>query len=500
MKTTLAEGNAQAVDGRVLASSKGSAGGAHPLGALCAFPAARNSQPRRLALQLSRIAFLARFGRAAALTPVIFALAAPCGAPPAVAQTLTRTEESIVRHVDEHTDQAIALLERIVNMNSGTMNHAGVREVGRVFDAELAGLGFETRWIGMPADVNRAGHLFAEIDGGAGRRLLLIGHLDTVFEEDSPFQRFERAGNMAAGPGVEDMKGGNVVLLYALKALQSAGVLDSTRIIVAFTGDEEKPGRPIDTSRADLIEAAQRSDFALGFEGGVDGTGTATVARRGSSSWRLRVSGERGHSSQIFGEQYGAGAILEAARILAGFYTEVRGEQYLTFNPGVILGGTQVSFDPPASRGSAFGKTNVIAQTVLVDGGLRFISAEQLERAREAMRRVVSQHLPRTAAEIRFEDGYPAMPPTEGNFELLGVLDRVSRDLGFGAVEAVDPGRRGAADISFAAPYIAGLDGLGVAGEGGHTIEEVVDLGSFPIVTKRAALLIYRLTRADGAP
>ena len=450
-------------------------------------------------MQLSRTSFEVRFGRGTACVLALGA-ASGLGSPSAAAQALTPTEEAIVRYVDEHTEDAIAFLERTVNMNSGTMNHAGVREVGRVFAAELSGLGLATRWIDLPVEVNRAGHLFAEIDGGTGPRILLIGHLDTVFEEDSPFQRFERDGDMAAGPGVEDMKGGNAVLLYALKALRSAGVLDSLRIVVALTGDEEKPGRPIDASRADLIEAAQRSDFALGFEGGVDGAGTATVARRGSSTWRLEVSGQRGHSSQIFGEQYGAGAIFEAARILAGFYDDVRGEQYLTFNPGVILGGTQISFDPSASRGTAFGKTNVIAQTVVVDGGLRFISADQLERAREGMRRVVSRHLPGTEAKIRFEDGYPAMPPTAGNFKLLGVLDRVSRDLGFGAVEAVDPGRRGAADISFAAPYVDGLDGLGVAGEGGHTVEEVVDLGSIPIVTKRAALLIYRLTRAGGAP
>ena len=443
-------------------------------------------------------------GRSDYATRVLAAAVSVFVAAPAAAQTLTepltQAEHEIVRQVDEHLDEAIAFLERTVNMNSGTMNHAGVREVGRVFDAELAALGFETRWIEMPVEVNRAGHLFAEIDGGAGPRVLLIGHLDTVFEEDSPFQLFEREGSMAAGPGVEDMKGGNVVLLYALKALRAAGALDSARIVVALTGDEEKPGRPIHISRADLIQAAQRSDFALGFEGGVDGTGTATVARRGSSSWRLTVSGERGHSSQIFSEDYGAGAILEASRILAGFYEEVGGEEYLTFNPGLILGGTRVSFDPAASRGSAFGKTNVIAQTAIVDGGLRFISAEQLERARDRMRGVVSRNLPRTAARIEFEDGYPAMPPTGGNYRLLAVLDRVSRDLGFGSVEAVDPGRRGAADISFAAPYIDGLDGLGVAGEGGHTIEEVVDLGSLPIVTKRAALLIYRLTRGDGAP
>ncbi len=434
--------------------------------------------------------------RVATLGLAAVAAFVPSGA--VLAQGLTPTEEAIIRHVDEHAEEAIALLERVVNINSGTMNPVGVREVGRVFDKELAALGFDVRWVEMPPEVNRAGHLFAELNGGTGPRLLLIGHLDTVFEPGSPFQRFERHGDMATGPGVEDMKGGDVVALYALKALASAGVLRGTRIILAFTGDEEKPGQPIDVSRAELIEAGMRSDIALGFEGGVDGTGTATVARRGSSGWTLRVSGVRGHSSRVFGEEYGAGAIFEAARILAGFYDEVRGEEYLTFNPGVVLGGSEVTFDEAAAGGSAFGKTNVIAETAVVDGGLRFLSGDQEERARAAMRRVVERHLPMTAAEITFDDGYPAMPPTARNEQLLAELDEVSRDLGFGPVVAVDPGRRGAADISFVAPYVSGLDGLGVAGNGGHTTEEVIDLGSLPIVTKRAALLIYRLTRGDS--
>jgi len=416
----------------------------------------------------------------------------------AQAQDLTRAEEAIVRYVDDHTEEAVAFLERAVNINSGTMNHAGVREVARLFEAELSAMGFDARWIELPAQVNRAGHLFAEIDGGEGHRLLLIGHLDTVFEEQSPFQRFGRDGATASGPGVADMKGGDVVLLLALKALHSVGALDRARIIVALTGDEEKPGRPLSLSRADLVQAGMRSDVALGFEGGVDGTGTATVARRGSRRWTLRVVGQRGHASQIFGARYGAGAVFEAARILDDFYDEVRGEPYLTFNPGVILGGTRVSYDEAAAAGEAYGKTNVIPQEVVVDGGLRFISPEQEERARLAMREIVARGLPMTTATIAFEDGYPAMPPTPGNYELLASLDRVSRDLGFGPVEAVDPGRRGAADISFVAPYVSGLDGLGVAGHGSHTVAETVDLSSLPLVTKRAAVLIYRLTRPDA--
>ncbi|MGB5301537.1 MAG: M20/M25/M40 family metallo-hydrolase, partial [Gemmatimonadota bacterium] len=203
---------------------------------------------------------------------------------------LTAEERRISASVDERAAEAIAFLQRITDVNSGTMNPAGVREVGRIFEAELAELGFETRWIEMPPEMGRAGHLFAEIDGGSGKRVLLIGHLDTVYESDSPFQRFEMLEDrQARGPGVADMKGGDVVILYALRAMADAGVLENARIIVALLGDEEATGDPLTVSRADLYDAARRSDAALGFEGGVGGLNSATVARRGFTGWTLDV-------------------------------------------------------------------------------------------------------------------------------------------------------------------------------------------------------------------
>lgn len=416
--------------------------------------------------------------------------------PHAVAQSLSETEQQIVEYVKTHNEEAIDFLERTVNINSGTMNHDGVRTVAEVYREELDALGFETRWVSLPDSVNRAGHLMATRAGDRGPRLLLIGHLDTVFETDSPFQRFERQSDtLATGPAVNDMKGGNALVIYALKALDAAGVLDGAHITVAFTGDEEKPGQPISVSRRALIEAAQESDVALGFET-ASGMDYATIARRGSSGWTLRVQGRQAHSSGIFSERTGSGAVFEAARILNAFHEDVRGEEFLTFNPGILLGGTDVSYDASAARGTAYGKTNVVAKTVVVDGGLRFISEEQKEAARDQMRTIVAgPNRPQTSAEITFEDAYPAMQPTDGNRALLDVLDQVSRDLGQGPVEAYDPGARGAADISFIAAYVDGMDGLGVMGSGAHSLDETINLRTFPLLTQRAALLIHRLTQ-----
>lgn len=409
------------------------------------------------------------------------------------AQKLSKQEKKILKSIETNNNEAIEFLEKVVNINSGTLNLEGVKEVGMEFKSAFDAIDFETKWIALPKEMNRFGHLFAETKGTKGKKLLLIGHLDTVFEKDSPFQEFKLINDSTAhAPGGNDMKGGDVIVLYALRALHENGLLDDAQIIVAYTGDEESTGSPLEVTRKSLIDAAKRSDIALGFETST-GFNYATVARRGSSGWALEVEGKRAHSSGVFSNRVGAGAIFEMSRILNDFYEEVRGEQFLTFNPGVLMGGTFVEYDAKTSGGTAFGKTNVVAQTAIVKGGLRFISEEQKEAAREKMRAIVEKNLPQTSAKITFTDSYPAMQPTAGNQIPLNKLNQVSLDLGQGTVVGYDPGRRGAADVSFVAEYVDCLDGLGTMGTGAHTPEETVNLNTIEALTKRTAILIYRL-------
>lgn len=409
------------------------------------------------------------------------------------AQKLSRTEKKILSSVEANNADAISFLEKVVNINSGTLNPKGVKKVGDVFRDAFEEINFDTKWIRMPSEMNRAGHLFAGTKGNKGKKLLLIGHLDTVFEEDSPFQKFRKLNDsIAHAPGGNDMKGGNVIILYALQALHENGLLKNAQIIVAFTGDEESTGKPLAISRKDLIDAAKKSDIALGFETST-GFNYATVARRGSSGWAVEVKGKRAHSSGIFSGATGAGAIFEMSRILNTFYTTVKGEALLTFNPGTLLGGTFVNFDERTSRGDVFGKSNVVAQKAVVQGGLRFISEEQKENARLKMKTIVANNLPQTTAEITFTDSYPSMGPTNGNMALLKKLNGISEELGQGGVLAYDPGKRGAADISFVAAYVDCLDGLGAMGSGAHTPQETVNLTTMEALTKRTAILIYRL-------
>lgn len=407
---------------------------------------------------------------------------------------LTADEQRMADWIDANAEAAIALLEETVNIGSGTMNHDGVGAVGAVMRRELDALGLDTEWIDM-RETNRAGHLFGRKLSGNAPKILMIGHLDTVFEADDAFQSFSRDGQTATGPGVDDMKSGNVIIVYALKALDEIGALDAIPVVVAYTGDEEKTGRPLSIARRDLVAAGQWADIALGFESAVhfDDQDWATIARRSSSSWTLIVEGRQAHSSGVFSDKVGAGAIFEAARILNAFYDEVRGEEYLTFNAGTIQGGTDVTYDEQLNRGTTFGKTNVVPRKVVVHGGMRTISEEQLERARDKMRRIVSESHPVTSARITFEDRYPPMAPTDGNRRLQGMLSDINVALGRGEMPALDPARRGAADISFVAADVDGLAGLGALGSGGHTPNETLDLDTLPLAIKRAAILIYRL-------
>jgi glutamate carboxypeptidase len=412
---------------------------------------------------------------------------------------LTADESRLVAFVDKGNGAALQLLQRVVDINSGTQNFAGVREAGKVFQQELDALGFKTRWVdGTP--FKRAGHLVAE-HAAPGPKLLLIGHLDTVFEADSPFQKMERIdARHARGPGIIDMKGGDVIIVQAMKALQSIGALQSMNIVVVMTGDEEDAGEPVSLARADLVAAAKGAAAAIGFEDGPGDPRTAVISRRGTTSWTLKVTGQPAHSSQIFRQDIGAGAIFEAARVLNAFRERLSSEPHLTFNPATIVGGTTVEHDAVQARGTAFGKTNVVAEHAIVNGDMRTLSAEQLARAKAVMQEIVKASLPHTSAAIAFEDGYPPLAPTDGNRKLLAMYDQSSRDVGAGPVAAVDPDRAGAADVSFVAgevPMI--IDGIGLMGRDDHTVKETADLDTLPSQTKRAAVFLLRLSKSLGA-
>lgn len=411
------------------------------------------------------------------------------------APSLTPEEARIVASVNSEQQASLDLLKQLVDINSGTLNPAGVEKVAAVLRPKFEALGFTCRTVPMD-EVHRAPHLDCERKGTHGKRVLLIGHMDTVFEPDSPFQKFTPNGETATGPGALDMKGGLVIMLAALEALHANHALEGTNIKVVLTGDEERPGEPLSVARHDLIEAGKNSDAALEFEAGVQAAGhdSASISRRSAYQWVLTTTGKTAHSSGVFGKGVGDGAIYEMARILDRFNQDLH-EPGLTYNVGVVVGGTKATYDPATATATASGKVNVVPAQAQAAGDVRTVSDEQYQRVQDRMRQIVSQHLPETSGEIKFIEGYPSMPETAGNKELLKELNDVNRELGMDIMEPFDPTHRGAGDLSFVAPYVASLSGLGAYGSGAHAPGETINLARQTEQTRRVALYLYKLTR-----
>jgi glutamate carboxypeptidase len=422
-----------------------------------------------------------------------FGALALLAAAPASAQ-LRPADAVMIQTVDAEQSRTLAMLQSWVDRNSGTMNLSGVETVRRLVEPEFQALGFKTQWIDMKS-AGRAGHLVARHTGGRrGKRLLLIAHLDTVFEPDSPFQRWQLDGDRAHGPGTADDKGGIAVIVAALRAMQAAGALKHANITVFLTGDEEDAGSPIALARRDLIAEGKRADVAIDFEPLAQdhGLDMGSTARRSAGSWTLTVTGRSAHSAGVGAGNYGA--IYEMTRILDAFRRELP-EDKLTYNVGLIGGGQTAQLDKGRIRLEATGKTNIIAATAVARGDLRAISQEQIERVQAKMRAIVGQPLAGAKAEISFDgDSYPPMPPTEGNRALLAKLNAVNRDMGLAEMGELDPANRGAGDISFVAADVDGLVGMGPAASGTHTAAETVDIPSIFRQAKRSAILISRLS------
>ena len=406
----------------------------------------------------------------------------------------------MIATVDAEQSRTLALLERLVNHNSGTTNLAGVETIATMIRGELEPLGFAVRWIPM-RETGRAGHLVAHHgpstgSGRAGRRMLLIGHLDTVFELDSPFQRWTRDGAVAHGPGASDDKGGDVVIIAALRAMNAAGTLKSADITVFLTGDEEDPGAPLAVARRDLVAAGKAADVALDFEGlviGDHGEDMGSVSRRGAMSWTVTVKARPGHSSGVFSTGSGYGAGYEVARIADSFRRELTDDK-LTYNIGLIVAGTTATLDRERIRASVTGKTNIIDAEGVIRGDLRALTAAQVARTQARMRAIVATPLNGATSTISFDDdAYPPMSPSPGNNALLARLNGVNASLGLPAMAALDPLKRGAGDISFVAADVDSLAGLGPASTGDHTPAETVDIASIWRQAKRAAILMSRL-------
>jgi glutamate carboxypeptidase len=407
---------------------------------------------------------------------------------------LSMPEKEMGSYIDDRTPEQLGLLEKIVNINSGTANVEGVRAVGELIRPEFEALGFKVEWHELPKSMKHAGSLVATHTGASKVRLLLIGHLDTVFAKEGAFQRFEytQQNRYAKGPGVIDDKGAVVTILYALKALKEIDALSDSNITVVLTGDEELSAKPAQVSRKALIDAAKHSYIALDFEFAL-APDSLVIARRGLAEWTVTSTGQSRHSSTIFQPGVGFGAVFELSRILDAMQQRLSKVPGLTLNPGLLLGGQTVAEDVEEGAGNARGRKTQIASQALVHGDLRYVSNEQRESARQSMMQFVNESLPGTSSNLEFRDIVPIMAETASGHELLSQYSEISQGLGGAAMSAVPPVERGAADISYISEYVpATLGGLGPWGEGAHSENETLEIASLPIVTKCVAIFLYR--------
>lgn len=404
-----------------------------------------------------------------------------------VEPAISAEERAMVEWLEAREEEMLALLERITNMNSGSLNSAGLDAVAAVFDEELRGLGFSTsrlpgELIDMPScpgsdySIDLADHLLARRPGN-GSRLLLMGHIDTVFPPDSPFQTFVREGDTIYGPGVADMKGGLVVMLYALKALAAADALDEAAFTVLLNSDEEMGSL---SSREYLEEEALNHDWGLVYES--SGIDTMTRRRKGIGQARLVVTGRAAHSGGA--HEQGLSAIKELAYKIVQIENMTNYETGLTVNVGVVNGGEARNTISPCAE-------------ALID--LRYPRPEQGVAAVEVWREIFEQvySYPVDSGVITTESYInlhrpPKIPTPESDY-LLDKAIAIGRLLGQ-EIRIIDSG--GGTDGSLTQGVgLPTIDSLGIAGTGAHSDREEARAGSLAERAALSAVLIRRLAR-----
>ena len=363
--------------------------------------------------------------------------------------------------------EALQLLERLVNIDSGTGDVEGLSQVSAVVTEELEKLGAKVQTFPASPAVGR--NLVATFTGKGRTRILLMAHMDTVFKagtaKDKPFQV---RGTRAYGPGVMDDKGGIVAGLYALKILQQLQFKDYGRITLLLNTNEETGS---EGSRA-LIEAQARdSDFTLNLEPGRPADGLV-VWRKGSGTAKVEVFGKAAHAGVA--PDSGRNATMEVAHQILQLGQLGDREKQTTINFSVI------------ETGKA---TNVIADHAVAYGDVRAAVPEEFDRIEKDLARVSqNQLIPDTQVKTSLIRSFPPMPKSPQSEALATQAQAIYQELG---KQLTLEGSGGAADASLSAGVgTPTLDGFGIVGGNIHTPEEYAELES---VTPRLYLLARML-------
>jgi glutamate carboxypeptidase len=360
-------------------------------------------------------------------------------------------------------------LATLVNMDCGTHNKAGVDHVGEWIAARCAAWDWEVERFPLS---EHGDCWLARLQGNGSGRILLMGHLDTVYPDGTAAARPMRfEGPKIIGPGVCDMKGGLLVGMYALRALQMANFRDFAEIAFFFNSDEEI-GSP--DSRPTYEPIARGMDVALVLES-ARANGDIVSARKGSGEFNLRVTGKAAHAGVE--PEKGVNAVVELAHQIVALHNLNGLAPGVTVNPGVIGGGTV---------------SNVIPAEAWVIVDVRATDPAGAEAITQALARLPAQTtLPEARVEINGHISYPPMARTPA-VRLLAALARDSaRELGF---EVNDVATGGASDANVLASLdLPVLDGLGPIGGLDHSPDEYIEADSFAPRAAIVAGLIQRI-------
>jgi len=407
--------------------------------------------------------------------------------------TLSESEKALVAWVDQRESEILAELKEHVEINTGTANILGLDRYRDKLNSELRKLGFETQEHASPAipvlscrggEVQIANHLVGKMTGSASKRILINGHMDTVFSVDDDYQSLvvEPDGTLR-GPGVADMKGGIVIMLNALRALKSQGLLGAANLTVLFNSDEEIGSLG---SRALIEQQAKLHDIGLVFEGTYENK--VTRARKGLGQARLKITGRESHAGGA--HEQGVSANLELAHKIVEIEKLTDYKRKTTINTGVMSGGE---------------KRNTVPGCADAYIDMRFPTAADGEKLKQNITKIASRKTVKNAS-------YPELPSIESwtvlhrpvkaqNIEVDKIIEQA---MGI-SIQLGDPitGTRysgGGTDGSIAQGVgLPTMDSLGMDGRGAHSSREASNVKSLYSRTKLAAILLARLISQDSA-
>ncbi|MGE7601086.1 M20 family metallopeptidase [Peribacillus sp. NPDC097675] len=369
--------------------------------------------------------------------------------------------------------EMLQLLERLVNIDSSSYTKQGIDEIGAILKGKFEELDFLVKKMKQQKFGN---HLVIQHRDAKSPHILVIGHMDTVFPEGTARKRpFKMEGTRAYGPGVVDMKGSLVQLLYAILCMKQTGQSGYKHIQIILNSDEEI-GSP--SSAALILEKAKNMKYALVLEPARP-DGSIVTARRGVGQFKVEVVGRAAHSG--IEPEKGQSAIEELAHKIIAFHKLTDLHQGIGLNVGIIEGGSAVNTVAP--RASA-----------LVD--VRFSNKDQVEFILKQMKSICAKtFVPGTKTSLSGKVDRPPMEKTEQTIGLLEIIRQSGDEMG---LTITDTSTGGGSDASFPSELgVATIDGLGPIGDCAHSDDEYLEIESLFDRTLLLATVLQKLSQID---